>query len=141
MVSPPTHQDKTFPSTRPEGRSSILVVEHVSMGFNGQQVLRDISFAVKRGETLAVLGESGCGKTVLLKLLIGLLIPTQGRVIFDGQPFADMDDKALTRLRLRFGFLFQGAALFDSMSVFENVAFGLHEHGDGREEDIRDMVR
>jgi phospholipid/cholesterol/gamma-HCH transport system ATP-binding protein len=103
----------------------LLTLEQVSVTFGGHRVLQDISLEVPRGQTLVVIGESGCGKTVLLKLLIGLLRPSQGRVLFDGRDLARLSDRELTRQRLRFGFLFQGAALFDSLSVFENVAFGL----------------
>src|SRR5262249_28817474 len=93
------------------------------------------------GQTLAVIGESGCGKTVLLKLAIGLLRPSQGRVIFDKKDLASLGDRALTQQRLRYGFLFQGAALFDSLSVFDNVAFGLREQRKRPENEIRDIVR
>jgi phospholipid/cholesterol/gamma-HCH transport system ATP-binding protein len=83
---------------------------------------------VPRGETLAVIGESGCGKTVLLKTIIGLVRPTSGHVVFDGQRLDELGDKEITALRGRFGFLFQGAALFDSMTVAENIAFPLREN-------------
>ncbi len=96
---------------------------------------------MRRGETLAVIGESGCGKTVLLKLIIGLLRPTAGRVVFDGKVLADLSDRELTAQRLRFGFLFQGAALFDSLSVYDNVAFGLRAKGGHPEAEIREIVR
>src|SRR5205807_5314439 len=99
------------------------------------------NLSVARGETLVVIGESGCGKTVLLKLIINLLRPTRGRVTFDGQVLADLDDRTLTRQRLRFGFLFQGAALFDSLTVFENVAFGLRELRRHSDTEIRERVR
>jgi phospholipid/cholesterol/gamma-HCH transport system ATP-binding protein len=105
-----------------------LELESVSMAFGSQPVLRDISLRIKRGETVAVIGESGCGKTVLLKLMIGLLRPTAGRVRFDNMDLAALSDHALTRARTRFGFVFQGAALFDSLSVEQNIAFGLREH-------------
>jgi phospholipid/cholesterol/gamma-HCH transport system ATP-binding protein len=91
-------------------------------------VLREINLAVQAGQTLAIIGESGCGKTVMLKLMIGLLRPTSGQVLFEGRDLARMGETALARLRLRFGFLFQMAALFDSMSILDNVAFGLREH-------------
>src|SRR5260370_3859823 len=90
----------------------LITLEHVTLEFSAHRVLQDISLAVPRGQTLVVIGESGCGKTVLLKLIIGLLRPTGGRVGFDGVVLTDLDERALSRQRLRFGFLFQGAALF-----------------------------
>jgi phospholipid/cholesterol/gamma-HCH transport system ATP-binding protein len=104
---------------------TLIALERVSMQFGSQRVLNDITLNIERGKTLVVIGESGCGKTVLLKLIIGLLRPTAGRVTFDGRVLADLGERELTRQRLRFGFLFQGAALFDSLSVADNVAFGL----------------
>jgi phospholipid/cholesterol/gamma-HCH transport system ATP-binding protein len=89
---------------------------------------------VKRGQNLVVIGESGCGKTVMLKLIVGLLRPTSGRVLFDGEVLAELNDRELTRQRLRIGFLFQGAALFDSLNVFDNVAFGMRANGVGETE-------
>src|SRR5262245_43454625 len=115
--------------TGPGSTLSLISLDHVSMQFGPQQVLRDLNLAVRRGETLAVVGESGCGKTVLLKLIIALLRPTAGRVTFDGMVLADLPDRELTRQRLRFGFLFQGAALFDSLNVFDHVAVGLRMQG------------
>jgi phospholipid/cholesterol/gamma-HCH transport system ATP-binding protein len=109
--------------------------------FGSQPVLRNIHFGVQRGQTLVVIGESGCGKTVLLKLIIGLQRPTSGLVTFDGQMLVDLDDRELTRQRLRFGFLFQGAALFDSLTVFDNVAFSLREQGRLSGTEIRERVR
>src|SRR5262245_16570225 len=106
----------------------ILRVEDVQMRFRNQAVLRAIELNIRPAETLCVIGESGCGKTVLLKLLIGLLHPTSGRVEFDGHDLSRLSDAELTRIRLRYGFLFQMAALFDSLTVFDNVAFGLREH-------------
>src|SRR6266852_2760010 len=103
----------------------LIALENVGMQFNGQPVLNGVNLSVAAGQTLVVIGESGCGKTVLLKLIIGLLRPTAGRVTFDGRVLADLGERELTRQRLRFGFLFQGAALFDSLSVADNVAFGL----------------
>jgi phospholipid/cholesterol/gamma-HCH transport system ATP-binding protein len=104
-------------------------------------VLRGIALQIPRGQTVVIIGESGCGKTVLLKLLIGLLRATTGRVVFDGQELTRLNDRELTRQRLRFGFLFQGAALFDSLSVYDNVAFGLREQRRLTETQIRDVVR
>jgi phospholipid/cholesterol/gamma-HCH transport system ATP-binding protein len=121
--------------------SPLIRLERVSVSFDGQGVLRNLDLGVKRGETLVVIGESGCGKTVLLKLIIGLLEPASGRVEFDGRVLSDLNDHDLTRQRLRFGFLFQGAALFDSLTVLENVAFGLRELGRLSERDIEERVR
>jgi phospholipid/cholesterol/gamma-HCH transport system ATP-binding protein len=126
---------------KPTPLDALITLEHVSMEFQRQRVLRDLSLRIPRGQTLVVIGESGCGKTVLLKLLIGLLRPTAGRVVFDGRVLADLGDRELTRQRLRFGFLFQGAALFDSLTVFDNVAFGLREQGQVVEAEIRERVR
>jgi phospholipid/cholesterol/gamma-HCH transport system ATP-binding protein len=111
------------------------------MQFGPQRVLQDVSLNIPRGQTLVVIGESGCGKTVLLKLIIALLRPSAGQVTFDGQVLADLGDRELTRQRLRFGFLFQGAALFDSLNVFDNVAFGLRTQGRRVEAEIREIVR
>ncbi len=118
----------------------VIRFEHVSMQFGAQPVLRDIGVDIPRGQTIAVIGESGCGKTVFLKLIIGLLRPTAGRVLFHDQALADLPDWEQTRQRLRFGFLFQGAALFDSLTVFENIALGLREKSRLGEAKIRDQV-
>src|SRR4051794_14932943 len=109
----------------PAAPAPIVRLDQVTMRFDTQTVLEDISLDVERGRTLVIIGESGCGKTVLLKLIIGLLRPTGGRVTFDGKVLADLPERELARQRLRFGFLFQGAALFDSLTVYDNVAFGL----------------
>jgi phospholipid/cholesterol/gamma-HCH transport system ATP-binding protein len=119
----------------------LINLEKVGVQFGPQAVLRDIVMGVPAGQTLVVIGESGCGKTVLLKLLIGLLRPTSGRVTFDGRVLTDLGDRELTRERLRFGFLFQGAALFDSLNVFDNVALGLREQRRFTDTEIRDRVR
>jgi phospholipid/cholesterol/gamma-HCH transport system ATP-binding protein len=107
----------------------VIELEGLSLRFRHIPVLREIDIRVKRGETLCIIGESGCGKTVLLKLMIGLLKPTKGTVRFDGRDLAQLSEAELTRTRIRFGFLFQMAALFDSLTIFDNVAFGPREHG------------
>jgi phospholipid/cholesterol/gamma-HCH transport system ATP-binding protein len=122
------------------GGDSLIEVRKVSMRFRYQQVLRDIDLTIHRGETVCVIGESGCGKTVMLKLLIGLLRPSQGSVWFDNRDVASLNGKDLVKMRLRFGFLFQMAALFDSLTVFDNVAFGLREHHFCDEAHVRQIV-
>jgi phospholipid/cholesterol/gamma-HCH transport system ATP-binding protein len=108
--------------------------------FGRQRVLRNINLEVPHGQTLALIGESGCGKTVLLKTIIGLVHPTRGHVLFDGHDLARVGDKELTRQRIRFGFLFQQAALFDSMNVEQNVAFPLRQHTKKSHDEIREIV-
>src|SRR5207249_3601871 len=95
---------------------------------------------ISRGQTVVIIGESGCGKTVLLKLIIALLRPSVGSIAFDGKELANLSDRELTRQRRRFGFLFQSAALFDSMTVYDNVAFGLREQRRLNEAEIRVIV-
>jgi phospholipid/cholesterol/gamma-HCH transport system ATP-binding protein len=119
---------------------NLIEVRKVSMRFRYQQVLRDIDLTIHRGETVCIIGESGCGKTVMLKLLIGLLHPTQGSVWFDRRDVASLGGRELVKMRLRFGFLFQMAALFDSLTVFDNVAFGLREHHFCDEAHVRQIV-
>ena len=106
----------------------MLAVEGLSVRFGRQAVLRDISLSIPAGETLVILGESGCGKTVLLKCMIGLVRPTAGTVRFEGQSLARQGERSLAHLRTRYGFVFQGAALFDSLSIADNIAFPLREH-------------
>jgi phospholipid/cholesterol/gamma-HCH transport system ATP-binding protein len=106
----------------------VLEIDTVSMRFGRQEVLRDISIDIPAGQTLVIIGESGCGKTVLLKTLIGLMRPTAGEVRFEESSLSRMGDRELSRLRTRYGFLFQGAALFDSLTIADNIAFPLREH-------------
>jgi phospholipid/cholesterol/gamma-HCH transport system ATP-binding protein len=120
--------------------ASLIELHALGVNFGRQVVLRDIALSVPRGQTLAIIGESGCGKTVLLKLIIGLLPATSGYVVFNGQRIDQLNDKDLTKLRTRFGFLFQGAALFDSMTVAENIAFPLRENRQITEEEIEQSV-
>ena len=112
----------------------------VSKKFGTQPVLRNVSLQARCGETLVLIGESGCGKSVTLKMMMALLDPSQGEVLWDGRPVTERSERELNRERLRFGYLFQGAALFDSMSVFENVAFGLRQNTSLDEDEIRAIV-
>ena len=124
----------------PSPNVPVIELRRVSKRFDRQQVLRDVSFSISGGETVAIIGESGCGKSVTLKLMLGLLRPSHGNVYLDGTPLAARNDKELTRERLRFGFVFQGAALFDSMTVEENVAFGLRQNTRLPQQEIRETV-
>ena len=121
--------------------ASVIDLDAVSMQFAAQPVLRGVSLAVARGETVAVIGESGCGKTVLLKLIVGLLAPQAGRVAVEGRALATLGPRDLSVLRRRIGFLFQGAALFDSLTAYENVAFPLRQWERLPETEIRERVR
>jgi phospholipid/cholesterol/gamma-HCH transport system ATP-binding protein len=128
------------PRRHDEPSGPLLQVEALGVRFGSQDVLRDISVDLTPGHTLVVLGESGCGKTVLLKSMIGLIRPTSGDVRFEGRSLASLGDRALAHLRTRYGFVFQGAALFDSFSIFDNVAFPLREHTRIPEGEIRSIV-
>lgn len=113
---------------------------NVSKQFGGVPILRDVTLRVERGETLVIIGESGCGKSVTMKLMMHLLQPTSGAVLWDGRPVHERTEREIARERLRFGYVFQMAALFDSMTVFENVAFGLRQQGRIDEERVRQIV-
>ena len=106
----------------------LIEARDVSVVFDRQVVLSGITISIDRGQTVAIIGESGCGKTVFMKTLVRLIPPTRGTVTFDGRDLSDMNQDELTRTRRRFGFVFQNAALFDSMSVFDNVAFPLRQN-------------
>jgi len=101
----------------------------VSKSFDDRKVLDDISFGVEEGETFAILGPSGVGKTVTLTLAVGLLKPDAGRIIVDGEDITDMDEQQLAPVRRKMQLVFQSGALFDSMTVWENVAFPLNDLG------------
>lgn len=119
----------------------VIEFENVTKSFRNQMVLRNLSFQIRQGETVCLIGESGCGKTVNLKLMIGLMKPDKGKVSFKGNDLAKMSEKQLTATRIKFGFLFQMAALFDSMSIYDNVAFGLREHRLMPEWQMPDYIR
>lgn len=118
----------------------LVEVRELDVRFGRHEVLRNIRLEIPRGQTLAVIGESGCGKTVLLKTLASLLRPTRGEVFFDGHCLAQLNDRQLTQQRIRFGFVFQNAALFDSMTIGQNVAFPLRQHTTYRDAEVQEMV-
>jgi phospholipid/cholesterol/gamma-HCH transport system ATP-binding protein len=128
------------PTAKPDTNGPLLQILGLRIQFGRQLVLRDITLEIPRGQTVAIIGESGCGKTVCLKSMIGLLRPTRGEIRFDGRNLASFNERELARQRTRFGFLFQQAALFDSMTVAQNVGFSLRQHTQMPEHKIREVV-
>ena len=118
----------------------MIRLEHVTKRFGTKEALRDITLTINEGETLAVIGGSGSGKSTLLRLMIGLDRPTSGAIRIGADNIAAMDEAELDHVRLRMGMVFQYSALFDSMSVGENVAFGLREHTDKSDAEIRSIA-
>ena len=118
----------------------IIEVVDVEKGFEAVPVLQGVSLELEEGETLVVMGGSGSGKTVLLRLIAGLLRPDAGQVRVFGQNIEDLSEEELLPVRRRMGYVFQGAALFDSLSAYENVAYPLREHTRLGEDEIRQRV-
>ncbi len=139
-MTPPLHYRLLQLSTCIAAITPLIELRRVTKAFGPQVVLRDVTVPVHRGETLVIIGESGCGKSVTMKLMMDLLQPTSGTVLWDGRPVRDRGEKEINRERLRFGYVFQMAALFDSMTVFENVAFGLRQNRRLPEERVRQVV-
>ncbi len=108
--------------------------------FGNNHVLRGVNLRIETGESMVIIGGSGTGKSVILKHIIGLMRPDSGRVVIDGVDLLTLSEKDLSEFRKRFGMLFQGAALFDSLSVWENVGFGLIEHTDLSKQKIREVA-
>lgn len=117
-----------------------IQIRDVSCRFGPQEVLRNLNVKIHRGESLAIIGESGCGKSVTMKVMMQLLQPNTGRVSWFGRDTDQLSTGEWQTTRLKFGYLFQGAALFDSLNIFENVAFGLRENASGSNDDIRRTV-
>jgi len=123
-----------------ESQNPIIELRQVSKQFGQQHVLNALDLAVPRNEVSVIIGRSGGGKSVLLKHIIGLLKPDSGAVFVDGEDIVSLGNRGLSRVRRKFGMLFQEAALFDSMTVFENVAFPLREHTRKSRSEIKDIV-
>lgn len=119
----------------------MIKIKHVSKYFGKKAALRDINLEIADGETLAIIGGSGSGKSTLLRLMIGLIQPSEGEIWIGDDEISTMTEDQLTRVRLRMGMVFQYSALFDSMTVGDNVAFGLVEHTDYPEDRIREIVK
>jgi phospholipid/cholesterol/gamma-HCH transport system ATP-binding protein len=118
----------------------MIEIKNLKKKFGKKEVLRGVDLIINKGETLVVIGKSGCGKSVLLKHIIGLLKPDEGEIFFEGVDIVKIKPKELNKIRLKFGFLFQGAALFDSMTVAENIGLGLKENTKMIDTDIDKVV-
>ena len=118
----------------------MIQISDLHKSFRDKPVLRGVNLTIPTGETMVIIGPSGCGKSVMLKHIVGLLTADEGTVEIDGQDVAKLREKDLFALRRRFGFLFQSAALFDSMTVLENVALGIVEHGETDRQKIARIV-
>jgi phospholipid/cholesterol/gamma-HCH transport system ATP-binding protein len=127
-IQTPIQTATTQAEAEQDGSSAVIAVEELHKSFGSQKVLNGISLAVNRGETLAVLGRSGTGKSVLLRLVIGLEKPDSGSVLIHGQDIAGLAIDRMGEIRKKMGFLFQHAALYDSLTVEQNVAFPLQHH-------------
>ncbi len=119
----------------------MIQLNDVNKTFRDKQILRQVSLTVEEGETLVLIGGSGSGKSTLLRLMIGLIRPDSGEIWVAGRNIAALSENELDEVRLKMGMVFQYSALFDSMTVGENVAFGLREHGNYSEERIGEIVR
>jgi phospholipid/cholesterol/gamma-HCH transport system ATP-binding protein len=136
------------PTARPRPRAedpgpapgAIIELEHVDLAFD-RPILEDVSFLAQKGETVVVVGESGTGKSTTLKLILRLLVPDSGRVYIDGEDITGLTFNEALQVRQRMGMVFQGAALFDSMTIFENIAYPLREHTDLTDDEIEARVR
>ena len=116
----------TRKSVHPE--DGILVTQHLTKQYNGDVVLDNVSLAIEEGKTTVIIGPSGCGKTVFMKHLIALERPTAGKVFYRGERIDDLDEGQLARIRTKYGFCFQMGALFDSLTVYENITFPARQH-------------
>jgi phospholipid/cholesterol/gamma-HCH transport system ATP-binding protein len=123
-----------------EMENTIVEIEHVQKSFGANSVLKDMSFKIKKGENLVVFGKSGSGKSVLIKCLVGLLSADNGRIVLLGKTLSDLTYTELNLLRKKVGFLFQSAALYDSMTVRENLEFPLRDMKFNSQEEIDALV-
>src|SRR5438128_2750845 len=130
IEAPPSPSPSTKPHLVPSNSSSMITVRSLAKRIGQQEILRGVDLEVATGETLAIIGRSGGGKSVLLKHLVGLMAPDAGEIWIDGQNIIGLNERQLGAIRKKVGILFQGGALFDSMTVEENIAFPLREGGE-----------
>ncbi len=142
QVRAPVGAQVRAPSTgpAPPGADDIVVLRAVKKTFNDQEVLRGIDLVARRKETVVIIGGSGAGKTTLLRLIVALDRPTSGEILVEGEDIAKVSEKELNRIRRKFGMVYQYAALLDSISVEENIAFPLVEHTKLSKKEIRERV-
>jgi phospholipid/cholesterol/gamma-HCH transport system ATP-binding protein len=119
----------------------VIELREVSLAFDEKQILRNVSFSIPPAETAVLLGVSGSGKSVLLKMILGLLKPDSGEILVEGENIVPLMERELNSFRRRIGIVFQEGALFDSLSVYENVSYRLREEGEGNESEIERRVR
>ncbi|MCK4403907.1 MAG: ABC transporter ATP-binding protein [candidate division Zixibacteria bacterium] len=119
----------------------MIEIKGIFKSFGDNQVLRGVDLTINKGETAVIIGRSGCGKSVLLKLIMGLLKPDSGKILVNGDDIPSLNDNQLNKVRQKFGMLFQASALFDSMTVDENVGLGLREHTNLSEEQVKEKVK
>jgi phospholipid/cholesterol/gamma-HCH transport system ATP-binding protein len=118
----------------------MIEIRHLKKSFDNLDVFKDVTLTIPPGKTMVIIGKSGCGKTVLLKSIIGLIKPDQGKIIIGGEDITKLNRRHIYRIRKKFGMLFQGAALFDSMNVFDNISLPLREHTVLSDEEIKERV-
>lgn len=118
----------------------LIECRNVSKSFGGKEVLSGLNLAIENGETLTIIGGSGSGKSVTLKLILGLILPDEGDIFFKGKNIVTMENDEIIRMRSRIGMLFQGGALFDSLTVYENVAYPIIEHFSHSGEKVKEMA-
>lgn len=140
MLAPELAELESLAAEPAPAAEPVIVFRNVSISFNGRAVLEDVSFSVDRGQTLCILGRSGVGKSVSLRMLMGFLKPDSGSIHVNGQEITDLPEEGMQQVRKRVTMVFQNGALFDSLSVRENVAFPLREHGGLDEEQILQIV-
>src|SRR5205085_1263319 len=137
--------ESTFQEIEDDARAiPAIEFQNVTLGFGDRKVLDDLSFKVRKGETKIILGGSGTGKSTTIKLVLGLLKPDEGRVFVNGEDVTEYSEYEMMRVRKNIGMIFQEGALFDSLSVYENVAYRLNEQGvpeDEVEQEVRRMLR